>query len=124
MPQKNGRKGVNRPSAPAGKGAYQHFSATCGASRFATAQAEGGLNTSADLPEMSARLLEASSQAQISAGMCGDSRMTYSAACFSLSLPRMVTCPSASIMLAPKLRNSAPTQSTASEYCPIGRAKG
>ena len=33
--------------------------------------------------------------------------MTYSVACFSLSLPRMVTCPSASIMLAPKLREAA-----------------
>ena len=50
-----GRKGVNRPTAPAGKGTDQHFSATCGASRFATAQAEGGLKISADLPEMTPR---------------------------------------------------------------------
>ena len=65
---------MKRPSGPAGKGAYQHFSATCGLSRFATAQAEGGLKTSAPRPEISQRLLEASSQAQTSPGRNFDSR--------------------------------------------------
>ena len=52
----------------------QHFSATAMLSRLATAQAEGGLKTSADLPEISARLFEASSQAQTSFGRNFDSR--------------------------------------------------
>ena len=42
MLQKNGRNGANRPFGPIGKPWVQHCSATCGASRLATAHALGG----------------------------------------------------------------------------------
>ena len=61
-------------AGPAGIGTVQQFSATCGASRFATAQAEGGLKISAERPEISARLFDASSHAQTSFGRKRDSR--------------------------------------------------
>ena len=66
--QKNGRNGAKRPFGPAGKLWVQHCSATCGASRLATAQALGGFMISAPLPATSHLLLEASSQAAISGG--------------------------------------------------------
>ena len=68
MPQKYGRNGAKRPFGPAGKPWVQHCSATCGASRLATAQALGGFMISAPLPETSHLLLEASSQAGASGG--------------------------------------------------------
>jgi hypothetical protein len=60
-PQKKLKVGKNRPFGPLGAGNVQQSAATCGASRFATAQADGGLKISALLPEISARLFEASS---------------------------------------------------------------
>ena len=59
MPQKYGLYATKRPFGPRGAENVQQSRATCGASRFATAQAEGGLKISALCPEISARLLEA-----------------------------------------------------------------
>src|SRR5512132_3414791 len=66
--QKKGRYGAKRPFGPAGKPWVQHCSATCGASRLATAQALGGFMIIAPLPETSHLLLDASSQAATSGG--------------------------------------------------------
>src|SRR5216117_1451715 len=68
VPQKYGTNGANRPFGPAAMPWVQHFSATCGASRLATAQALGGFMISAPLPEISHLLLEASSHAGTSGG--------------------------------------------------------
>src|SRR3954463_12248635 len=68
MLQKYGRYGANLPLGPAGKPWVQHCSATCGASRLATAQALGGFMIIAPLPETSHLLLEASSHAATSGG--------------------------------------------------------
>src|SRR5476651_491519 len=66
--QKNGRKGPKRPFGPAGKPCVQHCSATCGASRLATAQALGGFMISEAWPETRNLLFEASSHAATSGG--------------------------------------------------------
>src|SRR3974377_536463 len=58
IPQKYPRKGIKRPFGPEGFGKGQQSAATDGLSRFATAQADGGLKINAVLPEISARLLE------------------------------------------------------------------
>ena len=89
---------MKRPSGPAGIGTVQQFAETCGASRFATAHAEGGLKISAERPEISARLFDASSQAQTSLGRKRDRRTMYSTAVRSFALPRTVTLPRSSIM--------------------------
>src|SRR3954451_4090679 len=68
MPQKNGTNGAKRPFGPAGKPCVQSCSATCGASRLATAQAEGGFMISELWPEIRILLFEASSQAATSPG--------------------------------------------------------
>src|SRR5882757_10812935 len=68
VPQKNGTKGAKRPFGPAGKPWVQHCSATCGASRLATAQALGGFMIRAPRPETSHLLLDASSHAGASGG--------------------------------------------------------
>src|SRR6187401_1310570 len=68
MPHRYGRNGAKRPFGPEGKPCVQHCSATCGASRLATAQALGGFMMSAPLPETSHLLLEASSQDGASGG--------------------------------------------------------
>src|SRR6516165_1788013 len=68
MPQKYGRNGAKRPFGPDGKPCVQHCSATCGASRLATAQALGGFMISAPRPETSHLLFEESSQAGASGG--------------------------------------------------------
>src|ERR1700741_4998319 len=63
MPQNDTCAASKRPLGPLGDGKCQHCSATFGASRTATAQAEGGLKISAAWPEISALLLPASSHA-------------------------------------------------------------
>src|SRR6202040_22090 len=73
MPQKDGCAGSKRPFGPLGDGKCQHCSATFGASRTATAQAEGGFMMNAPLPEISHWLLPASSQAKPSGGNDGTS---------------------------------------------------
>ena len=60
-PQNHGPAGVNRPFGPFGPGNAQQSAAICGASRFATAHADGGFQISALLPEINARLFDASS---------------------------------------------------------------
>jgi len=92
-------------------------------SRTATAQAEGGLKISALLPEMSARLLEASSQEYTSPGRFGISFFMYSSAARTLS-DLTVTSPLPLTSSAPKLANSEPSQSTASLCWPIGSPNG
>src|SRR3954463_1576414 len=68
VPQKNGTNGAKRPFGPAGKPCVQHCSATCGASRLATAQALGGFMISEACPETRNLLFEASSHAATSGG--------------------------------------------------------
>src|SRR5215470_5400797 len=68
VPQKNGRNGPGRPLGPAGKPCVQQFSATCGASRLATAQADGGFMINEAWPETRNLLFEASSHAATSGG--------------------------------------------------------
>src|SRR5437667_8088264 len=85
MPQKNGTAASNRPLGPLGVGKVQHFSAISGASRTATAQAEGGFMISAPLPEISHLLLLASSQANTSRGSTGTSRLNHSSTCLVAS---------------------------------------
>src|SRR4051794_37622873 len=60
-PQNHGPAGVKRPFGPDGAGNAHVSAAICGASRFATAQADGGFQINADLPETKARLFDASS---------------------------------------------------------------
>src|SRR4051794_13046420 len=84
-PQKNGTAGSNRPFGPFGVGNVHNCSATFGASRTATAQAEGGFMISADCPEISALLFEASSQANTSGGNTGTSFLNHSSTCFVAS---------------------------------------
>src|SRR6516225_11127151 len=67
-PQKNGWKGTNRPFGPAGMPCVHSCSATCGASRLATAQALGGFMISAPLPAIRYLLLDALSHAGASGG--------------------------------------------------------
>src|SRR5215467_8549507 len=68
MPQKYGRNGAKRPFGPDGKPCVQHCSATCGASRLATAHALGGFMISEAVPETRYLLLPASSQDATSGG--------------------------------------------------------
>src|SRR4029450_7962190 len=105
-----------------GKPCVQHFSATCGASRLATAQALGGLKINAPLPEISHLLFEASSHAVASPGQKGKSRLPYSSTCLTLS-DFTVTLPLASISPAPYARNSPPTHWLVSVVEPSGRPK-
>src|SRR4029077_9480284 len=60
-----------RPFGPFGAGNVHNCSATFGASRLATAQAEGALKIRALCPEISALLFEASSQAKTLGGKNG-----------------------------------------------------
>src|SRR5580704_5323159 len=100
MPQKYGRWGTRRPTGPRGLGNVQQSSATCGASRLATAQAEGGFQINAALPDISARLLEASSHCTASDGMNFTIFWQYSIAAFTLS-ESMVISPLAFTRSAP-----------------------
>src|SRR6188508_3202259 len=109
MPQKDGCAGSKRPFGPFGDGKCQHCSATFGASRTATAQAEGGFMISAAWPEISALLLLESSQAKTSGGRNGTSFLNHSSTCFTWSDLTMVL-PSLSTSCAPYALNTAPTQ--------------
>src|SRR3954465_13479582 len=83
MPQNEGCAGSKRPFGPFGDEKCQHCSAILGASRTATAQAEGGFMISAACPETSALLLLESSQAKTSGGRTGTSRLNQSSTCFT-----------------------------------------
>src|ERR1051325_9929940 len=67
-----------RPFGPFGAGKVQSCSATLVASRLATAQADGALKISALWPEISALLLEASSQAKALSGKNGTVFLNHS----------------------------------------------
>src|SRR5689334_10629569 len=106
-PQKYGRCGTMRPFGPVGLGNVQQSSATCGASRLATDHAEGGFQMNVALPEINARLFDASSQLTASAGMNFTMRSAYSITCFTLSDSTMML-PLASTRSAPNAPNVAP----------------
>ena len=74
MPWKRGKTETNLPWGPFGMACVQSLSATCGASRLATAQALGGLKIKVPLPATSHLLLEALSQALTSGGKNADRR--------------------------------------------------
>src|SRR3954451_12664895 len=96
MPQNEGCAGSKRPFGPFGDEKCQHCSATLGASRTATAHAEGGFMISAACPEISALLLLESSQAKTSGGRNGTSFLNHSSTClvasdFTVVLPSLST---------------------------------
>src|SRR5215212_4720514 len=104
-PQKNGTVGSNRPFGPFGEGNVHSCSATGGASRTATAHAEGGLNISAACPEISALLFDESSQAKTPDGRTDTSFFHHSSTCFIAS-DLTVMLPSLSVICAPLARNT------------------
>src|SRR5438045_8489102 len=67
-----------RPLGPVGVGKVHNCSAIFGASRLATAQAEGALKIKALWPEISALLFEESSQAKTLGGKNGTVRLNHS----------------------------------------------
>src|SRR5215471_4871692 len=81
VPKKNGTAASNRPFGPLGEGKCHTFSATWGASRTATAQAEGGLKISVAWPEIRYLLFDASSHAKASFGRYGTSFLKNSSTC-------------------------------------------
>src|SRR5258707_10424291 len=123
MPQNDGLAGSNRPFGPFGDGKCQHCSATFGASRTATAQAEGGLKINAAWPEISALLLLESSQAKTSGGSTGTSFLNHSNTCFTGS-DLTVMLPSLSTSSAPYAVKTAPTQLAVSPVWPTARPNG
>src|SRR3954454_5446537 len=106
-----------RPFGPFGGPKVHRFCATCGASRFATAQAEGGFMISAALPDTSILLFEASSQANTSGGRNGTSFLNHSRTCLvSSHLPVTSLC---SLTIVARCEANTPqTQSTESELGP------
>src|SRR5438067_2046712 len=123
MPQYEGCAGSKRPFGPFGDGKCQHCSATFGASRTATAQAEGGLKISAAWPEINALLLLESSQANTSGGRNGTSFLNQPRTCFTGS-DLTVMLPSLSTNSAPCAVKTAPTQFAVSPVWPIARPNG
>src|SRR5258707_10918582 len=95
----------------------QHCSATCGASRLATAQALGGFMISAPRPETSHLLLEESSQAGASGGKNLDTRAYHSTA-WRTGSDLTVMLPLASTSAAPNDWETAPAASTESGVVP------
>ena len=111
------------PFGPFGAGKVQSCSATFVASRFATAQAEGALKISALCPEISALLLEASSQAKALSGKNGTVFLNHSSTVRIASVLTVIS-PLASTSCAPWLLNTAPTHCTASLVVLIGIPNG
>src|SRR6202040_2406612 len=102
-----------RPFGPLGAGKVHNCSATLGASRLATAQAEGALKISALWPEISALLFEASSQAKTLGGKNGTVFLNHSSTVRVASLLTVIA-PFASTSLTPSALNIAPTNWPAS----------
>src|SRR5215472_3714243 len=100
MPQVDACAASKRPFGPFGDGKCQHCSATLGASRTATAQAEGGFMINALWPEINALLLLASSQANTPSGNNGTSFLKNSSICLVAS-DLTVMLPSLSTSSAP-----------------------
>src|SRR5438552_18985441 len=98
-------------------------SATCGASRLATAQALGGFMINAPLPEIRYLLLDALSHAGASGGSHWASFLQYSSACRTGSdLTAML--PLASTRFAPNDWKIAPAVSTLSSVTPSPMPNG
>src|SRR6185369_2382380 len=112
-----------RPLGPFGAGKVQSRSATFGASRFATAQAEGALKMNALWPEISALLFEASSQAKTLGGKNGTVFLHHSSTVRVASLLTVIS-PLASTSCAPWALNNAPTHCTASLVVLTGMPNG
>src|SRR6266446_10581654 len=112
-----------RPFGPFGVGKVHNCSATFGASRFATAQAEGALKIKALCPEIRALLFEASSQAKTLGGKNGTAFLNHSSTVRIASL-LIVISPLASTSCAPWLLNIEPTHCTASLVVLIGMPNG
>src|SRR3954469_17261412 len=112
-----------RPFGPFGAGNVHNCSATFVASRFATAQDDGALNMRALCPEISALLLEASSQAKALSGKNGTVFLNHSSTVRIASVLTVIS-PLASTSCAPWLLNTAPTHCTASLVVLIGMPNG
>src|SRR5207302_5902679 len=123
MPQNEGCAGSKRPFGPLGAEKCQHCSATFGASRTATAQAEGGLKMNAAWPEISALLLLESSQAKTSGGRNGTSFLNHASTCLTGSDLTMML-PSLSTRSAPCAVKTAPTQFAVSPVEPSATPNG
>src|SRR5260370_20074180 len=117
VPQKNGTAASKRPFGPFGDGKCQTCSATLGASRTATAQAEGGLKISVPWPEIRYLLFEESSQAKASFGINGTSFLNHSITC-RVASDLTVMLPSLSTKAAPWLRITGSVQATESLVTP------
>ena len=100
MPQKNDVNARNRPAGPRGTSQCQTCLATSGLSRLATAHALGGLKIAPPSPEMSQRLLLASSHAYTLSGMNSARRTRYSSTSRTASDPA-TTSPCSSTRAAP-----------------------
>src|SRR5437763_7733340 len=112
-----------RPFGPFGAGKVHSCSATFGASRFATAQAEGALKISALCPEISALLFDASSQAKTLSGKYGTVRLNHSRTVLTVSVLTVIS-PLAFTSCASWLLNRAPVHCTASLVVLIGMPNG
>src|SRR5947199_3455720 len=112
-----------RPFGPFGAGKVHNCSATFGASRFATAQADGALKINALCPEISALLFDASSQAKTLSGKYGIVRFIHSSIVRTASFLTVMS-PLASTSCAPWLLNRPPTHCTASLVVLIGIPNG
>src|SRR5438874_1305063 len=112
-----------RPFGPFGVGKVHSCSATFGASRLATAQADGALKIKALCPEISDLLFEASSQAKALSGKNGTVRLNHSSTVRIASLLTVIS-PLASTSCAPWLLNIEPTHCTASLVVLIGIPNG
>ena len=100
MPQKTELKARKRPAGPRGTSQCHRCRATSGLSRLATAHALGGLKMALPVPEMSQRLLLASSHAYTLSGMTVASRVRYSRASRTASESAAIS-PCAFTMAAP-----------------------
>src|SRR5258708_24004823 len=112
-----------RPLGPLGAGKVHSCSAILGASRLATAQAEGALKMSALCPEISALLFDESSHAKTLGGKNGTVRLNHSSTVRTASLLTVIS-PFASTSCAPWLLNTAPANCTASLVVLIGMPNG
>src|SRR4029079_19587670 len=112
-----------RTFGPFGGGNVHSCSAILGTSRLATAQAEGALKMRALCPEISALLLDASSQAKTLSGRNGASFLNHAKTPRTASF-LTVMLPFSSTSCAPWLLKTAPVICTASLAVLRGMPKG
>src|SRR5712672_2864412 len=123
MPQKPKLHGSNRPFWPFGVWKVHSCSATCGASRTATAQAPGGFIIKAPWPEISHLLFAALSQANTLGGRDGTIFLNHAKTALTSS-DLTVMLPSPSTSCAPCAANTALTQLTESLQVLSGMPNG